>query len=148
MRETMTRSLNPRSAMARWGQKLGQAVGGGGGGAESPGVVEDGDLETPPLGAMTIDRVVEQLFFVRMSVYNAKGKLSEAQQVVPHHAMQGLGLKYRSSVMEIKLSCRSRRGGAVSGTAGRGSCRNRGRSRSSCRRDMCVDSVAIQTAHL
>lgn len=80
-------TLNPKSTMARWGHKLGHAVGAGGGrgGKEEPaggGGVGDGEHEQPPaLGAMTIDRVVEQLFFVRVSVYNANGKLSEPQQV-------------------------------------------------------------------
>lgn len=86
MRGTLNRSLNPRSAVSRWGHKLGHT---GGGGTETPGGARagagagDGDDEQQPplLGAMTIDRVVEQLFFVRVSVYNARGKLSEPQQV-------------------------------------------------------------------
>ncbi|CAM9114978.1 unnamed protein product, partial [Pylaiella littoralis] len=42
-----------------------------------------GDTEAKAfLPSATIDRVVEQLFFVRISVYNAKGKLSETQQDV------------------------------------------------------------------
>ena len=93
-RGTLNRALNPKSAMAKWGHKLGHAVRGPGTettpGTETPstealgGAVEAEHDEPPPalaLGAMTIDRVVEQLFFVRVSVYNAKGKLSEPQQV-------------------------------------------------------------------
>lgn len=94
MRGTLNKSLNPRSTMAKWGNKLGHAVRGGteAPGTDTPGAAgtpggagaageRDRDEPPPALGAMTIDRVVEQLFFVRVSVYNAKGKLSEPQQV-------------------------------------------------------------------
>lgn len=92
-RGTLNKALNPKSAMAKWGHKLGHAVRRPGTetpGTETPstetlgGEAEAERDEPPPalaLGAMTIDRVVEQLFFVRVSVYNAKGKLSEPQQV-------------------------------------------------------------------
>lgn len=79
---TLNKSLNPKATMTRWGQRLGHVVGasvGGGGGGGGGG---DSDHDSPPpLGTMTIDRVVEQLFFVRISVYNAKGNLTEPQQV-------------------------------------------------------------------
>lgn len=106
-------TLNPRkSVISRWGHKLGHTVGGGGGGGgegggrgggggggtEATGRAgeggEDGDDPPALLGAITIDRVVEQLFFVRVSVYNAKGKLSEAQQVT---VLQGVGAKFCTS---------------------------------------------------
>eukprot|EP00903_Cladosiphon_okamuranus_P008596 g8244.t1 len=85
MRGTLNRSLNKRSAVSRWGHKLGHAKGGGpeAPGGAAAGAGGDGDHEQPPaLGTLTIDRVVEQLFFVRVSVYNSKGKLSEPQQDV------------------------------------------------------------------
>lgn len=63
---------------------MGAGVGAGGagtiGGAGMGGWDSDRDCP-PPLGSMTIDRVVEQLYFVRISVYNAKGNLCEPQQV-------------------------------------------------------------------
>lgn len=62
-----------------------KAGGGDGGGTDAfdgaGGEGGDDDDSLPALATMTIDRVVEQLFFVRISVYNAKGKLSEPQQV-------------------------------------------------------------------
>ncbi|CAN0006760.1 unnamed protein product [Ectocarpus sp. 6 AP-2014] len=92
VRDTLNKQGYAKSTMARWGTRIGHVVGAGGGvgrgmgeaGVGGPGG-EDGPDGAhgppPPLGTMTIDRVVEQLFFVRVSVYNAKGKLSEAQQV-------------------------------------------------------------------
>ena len=77
-----SKSLNPKATMTRWGHRLGYNVGTGGGATGSAAGGGDSDHDSPPpLGMMTIDRVVEQLFFVRISVYNAKGKLSEPQQV-------------------------------------------------------------------
>lgn len=82
------KTVNPKSALSKWGNKIGHVVaaGVGVGGAGTVGGVGMGGWDSdrdsaPPLGSMTIDRVVEQLYFVRISVYNAKGNLSEAQQV-------------------------------------------------------------------
>ena len=105
----MTKTLNPKLAMTRLGHKLGHAVRGGsdtpeGLTAEAAAAAAKGhgdqDEPSPALGAMTIDRVVEQLFFVRVSVYNAKGRLSEPQQVSKKAACfssKGVDVKIRSS---------------------------------------------------
>ncbi|CAM9114900.1 unnamed protein product [Pylaiella littoralis] len=91
-RETCPSRSTPNSTMSRLGSKAGRVLGvaggeGGGvtgawGGGVTPGAGAGDTEATAFLSSATIDRVVEQLFFVRISVYNAKGKLSETQQVL------------------------------------------------------------------